>query len=180
MSNASAASMLSFTNAGTVVMNGGSLTARTIANSGSILTIGSGTISGTISNLSGGFLSPGSGFGTLNVAGNVNFGSNSTFSVELGLSAGSNDLLNVSGNLTLDANSILDLSGGAIGNVYTVATFAVESALTLGEFGSVTPDYTVTYGSTDIAVQFIPEPSTMMLVVTGLGGVMVLLQRRRR
>ena len=179
MSNASAVSMLSFTNAGTVVMNGGSLVAGTIGNSGTILTIGSGTISATISNLSGGFLSPGSGFGTLNVAGSVDFGSNSTFFVELGLLPGQNDLLNVSSNLTLNANSILDLSGGAIGNVYTVATFAVESALTLGEFGSVTSDYTVTYGSTDIAVQFIPEPSTMMLVVTGLGGVIALLRRRR-
>ncbi|MGO9245007.1 MAG: PEP-CTERM sorting domain-containing protein, partial [Verrucomicrobiia bacterium] len=176
MSNASTVSMLSFTNGGTVVMNGGSLTARTIANSGTILTIGSGTISATISNLSGGFLSPGAGFGILNVGGNVDLGSNSAFSVELGLLPGQNDLLNVSSNLTLNAYSVLDLSGGAIGNVYTVATANAVS----GTFGSVTPDYTVTYGSTDVIVGLVPEPSTMLLVIAGLGGVIALHRRRRR
>jgi hypothetical protein len=60
----------------------------------------------------------------------------------------------------------LSLSGGAVGNVHTVATaFAVSDT-----FGSVTPNYAVTCGSTDIAAQRIPEPSTMMLVVAGLGG----------
>lgn len=175
LSNAATVSMLSFTNAGTVVMNGGSLVANAIANSGSILTIGSGSISGTISNLSGGFLTPGSGFGTLNVAGNVALGSNSTFSVQLGLLPGQNDLLNVSSNLSLNANSILSLSGGAFGNVYTVATYFAES----GTFGSVTPDYSVAYNPTDITVQFIPEPSTMMLVVAGLGGILAFRRRRR-
>lgn len=173
MSNASAGSALSFVNAGTVVMNGGSLVAGTIGNSGTILAIGSGSINGTISNLSGGFLSPGAGFGTLNVAGNVDLGSNSTFSVELGLLAGQNDLLNVSSNLTLNANSILDISGGAVGNVYTVATaFAVS-----GVFGSVTSGYVVNYDPTDITIS-VPEPSTMFLVIAGLGGIVAFRRRR--
>lgn len=174
MSNASAGSALSFVNPGTVVMNSGSLVAGTIGNSGTILTIGSGSISGTISNLSGGFLSPGAGFGTLNVAGNVDMGSNSTFSVELGLLPGQNDLLNVSSNLTLNANSILDISGGVVGNVYTVATaFAVS-----GIFGSVTPGYNVTYDPTDITIS-VPEPSTLFLVIAGLGGIVAFRRRRR-
>jgi hypothetical protein len=185
------------TNLGTVFMNGGTMLAfdtdqngnlltnalgqvttttnvtRTFVNTGTIN--GNGTILASLNNLSGSTLAPGFGFQTLNVGGGVTLGSNSTFSVELGLLAGQEDLLNVTSNLTLNANSILSLSGGAFGNVYTVA---VASAVS-GTFGSVTPDYTVTYGAGDIAVQFIPEPSTMMLVVTGLGGVIVLRRRRR-
>jgi hypothetical protein len=182
------------TNFGTVFMNGGTMLAFDTDQNGNVITNagyattnssrvfenfgtikGNGTILYSLNNLSGSTLAPGFGYQTLNVGGSVTLGSNSTFSAELGLLAGQEDLLNVASNLTLNANSILDLSGGAVGNVYTVA---VASAVS-GTFGSVTPDYTVTYGSTDIAVQFIPEPSTMLLVITGLGGVIALRRRRR-
>jgi hypothetical protein len=135
---------------------------------------GNGAIYATITNLSGSTLAPGFGFQTLNVGGGVFLGSNSTFAVELGL-AGQEDLLDVTSNLAVNANSILSLSGGVVGNVYTVA---VASAVS-GTFGTVTPDYTVTYGSGDIAVQFVPEPSTILLVITGLGGIVAFRRRRR-
>jgi hypothetical protein len=185
------------TNLGTIFMNGGAMLAFDTDQNGNLLTNalgqvttttnttrvfenagiikGNGTILATLSNLSGGTLAPGLGFQALNVGGSVTLGSNSTFSVELGLLAGQEGLLDVGSNLTLNANSILSLSGGAVGNVYTVA---VASAVS-GTFGSVTPDYTVTYGSTDIAVQFVPEPSTIMLVVVGLGGIVAFRGRRR-
>jgi hypothetical protein len=183
------------TNFGTVFMKGGTMLAFDTDQGGNLLTNslgavtvttnssrvfqnagiieGNGTIDATITNLSGSTLAPGFGFQTLNVGGSVFLGSNSTFAAELGL-AGQEDLLDVSSNLTLNANSILSLSGGVVGNVYTVA---VASAVS-GEFGSVTPDYTVTYGASDIAVQFIPEPSTMLLVLTGLGGIVAFRRRR--
>ncbi len=177
------------TNQGTVFMNGGTMLALDLDQSGNALRTnvnrvianlgtfeGTGTLSGTLSNLSGSFLAPGLGFGTLNIGGNVGLGSNSTLSIELGLLPGQNDLLNVGSNLTVNANSILDLAGGAVGNVYTVATaFAVS-----GTFGTVTPDYTVTYNPTDITVQFIPEPSTVLLVASGLVGLAGLRRRRTR
>jgi hypothetical protein len=185
------------TNAGTIFMNGGTMLAFDTDQNGNLLTNalgqvtittntsrvfenvglikGNGTISATLNNLSGSTLAPGLGFQTLNVGGGVTLGSNSIFSVELGLLAGQEDQLDVGSNLTLSANSILDLSGGAVGNIYTVA---VASAVS-GTFGSVTPDYTVTYGPGDVAVQFIPEPSTMLLVITGLGGIVALRRRRR-
>jgi hypothetical protein len=182
------------TNFGTVFMNGGTMLAFDTDQNGNVITNagyattntsrvfqnvgiikGNGTISASLNNLSGSALAPGFGFQTLAVGGSVTLGSNSTFSVELGLLPGQEDVLNTGSNLTLNANSILSLSGGAVGNVYTVA---VASAVS-GTFGSVTPDYTVTYGSTDIAVQFVPEPSTIMLVVVGLGGIVAFRRRRR-
>ena len=179
------------TNFGNVFMNGGAIVAldldqsglalrtnvsRVVANLGTIG--GNGTIFASISSGTNSFLAPGGlggpGLGTLNVAGNVTLGSNSTFVIELGLLPGQNDLLAVSSNLTLNANSILALSGGAFGNVYTVATaFAVS-----GTFGSVTPGYSVTYDANDVMVQLIPEPSTLLLVAVGLAGIVVFRRRR--
>jgi hypothetical protein len=174
------------TNLGTVFMNGGSMVladldqsgnfiktnnARVVANAGTFE--GTGTLSGSLNGLSGSLLAPGLGFGTLNVGGSVNLGSNSTLSIDLGLLAGQNDLLAVGSNLTLNANSLLTLSGGAVGNVYTVATaFAVS-----GTFGTVTPNYTVNYDPTDITVQFVPEPSSLVLAAAGLLGLMALRRR---
>lgn len=184
------------TNLGTVFMNGGTMLAFDTDQNGNLLTNslgavtvttnssrvfenvgtinGNGSILASLNNLSGSTLAPGFGFQTLNVGGGVTLGSNSTFSVELGLLAGQEDLLDVASNLTLNANSILSLSGGAVGNIYTVA---VASAVS-GTFGAVTPDYSVTYGSGDIAVQFVPEPSTMLLVIAGLGGIVAFRRRR--
>jgi len=183
------------TNLGTIFMSGGTMlafdtdqngnpiqgdnasllntnTSRVFENLGIIK--GNGTISATISNLSGSTLAPGFGFQTLNVGGSVGLGSNSTLSIELGTLTGQNDLLAVGSNLTMNANSILALTGGAAGNVYTVATFFADS----GIFSSVTPGYTIGYNPTDITVQLIPEPSTLLLVATGLAGL--IFARRRR
>jgi hypothetical protein len=135
---------------------------------------GSGAILASLNDLSGSTLAPGFGtFQTLNIGGNVTMGSNSTLSIVVGSLAGQNDLLAVGSNLTLNANSILNLSGGAVGNVYTVATSFAES----GTFGTVTPNYNATYAGNDIMVQFIPEPSTMMLAAAGLLGLIALRRR---
>ena len=184
------------TNLGTVFMNGGTMlafdtdqngnlltnalgqvttttnTARVFQNVGTIK--GTGAILASLNDLSGSTLAPGFGsFQALNVGGAVTLGSNSTLSIVLGSLAGQNDLLAVGSNLTLNANSILNLSGGAVGNVYTVATAFAES----GIFGNVTPNYEVTYAGNDIMVQFVPEPSTMMLAAAGLLGLLAMRRR---
>ena len=184
------------TNLGTVFMNGGTMLTFDTDQNGNLLTNalgqvtittnttrvfqnvgiikGSGAILASLNDLSGSTLAPGFGtFQTLNIGGNVTMGSNSTLSIVVGSSAGQNDLLAVGSNLTLNANSILNLSGGAVGNVYTVATSFAES----GTFGTVTPNYNVTYAGNDIMVQFIPEPSTMMLAAAGLLGLIALRRR---
>jgi len=176
------------TNLGTVVMNGGTwvhlLTdgnsnntatnlAGVLANVGTIN--GNGTFKATLNSLPGSTVSPGiAGIGTLNVAGNATLGSNSTFVVDLGLLPGQNDLLAVSSNLTINANAILNIAGGVAGNIYTAATALAVS----GTFGTTTPGYTVTYDATDVFIQVVPEPSTLLLVVIGLAGAVGFRRRR--
>lgn len=145
--------------------------ARFLRNAGTIN--GNGTINASITNLSGGVIAPGLSLGTLNVGGSVVFGSNSAFVVELGLLAGQNDLLAIAGALTLDASSVLNISGGAVGNVYTVATFSAVS----GVFGSVTPNYNVTYNANSLSVELIPEPSALALAAMGLATLLALRRR---
>jgi hypothetical protein len=152
------------TNSGTITLTGGVLetaddsgvnSTRFLRNVGVIN--GNGTITASITNGSGGVISPGLSIGTNSVGGSVVAGSNSTLNVELGSLAGQNDLLSISGNLTLDANSILTISGGAVGNVYTVMTFSARS----GTFGTNSPGYNVTYGSTAISIAPIPATHTI-------------------
>ena len=77
---------------------------------------GNGTISASVSNLSGAVVSPGLSLGTNTINGGMVFGSNATLTVELGSLSDQSDLLNLAGNLTLDPGSILNISGGAVGN----------------------------------------------------------------
>jgi hypothetical protein len=169
-------------NSGTIILNsgvlevaddGGVTSTRYIRNAGTIK--GIGTLTASVTNTSGGVISPGFSLGTLNIAGNVFFGSNSTLVIELGDSAGQNDKVTIAGIATIGAGSILDISGGAIGNVYTVLTYAAVS----GGFDTVTPNYFVHYNSDGMTLEVVPEPSTLGL--TGLSlGLIVWLRARRR
>jgi len=159
---------------GTISLNGGALEladtnsvnpARYLMNAGTLN--GNGTISGSISNLPGAFVSPGFGVGTNTINGSVAFGSNSTLSIDLGALAGQNDLLNVGNTLTLDANSVLNISGGAVGNVYTVATYSAVS----GSFGSTTPFYSVTYNAGNLTIAPLPGTNTITASAGANGGI---------
>jgi hypothetical protein len=177
------------TNLGSVVMNGGSVVAlelsqtgtalgtnvnRVIANAGDIS--GNGTFHASLHTLSGGTIAPGLSLGTLSVAGNAIFGSNSTLSIELSLVDGQSDLLAVAGNVTLDPSSVLNITGGVVGNVYTAMTFNAIS----GAFGTVTPDYIVTYNADSLTIELVPEPSTLTLVGIGLAGMAAVRRRYGR
>lgn len=118
---------------GMLTLNGGS---GTVTLNGGILS-GSGAPGG-IDVSSGGTLAPGNSIGTLNVAGNVNFASGSTYEVEVN-AAGQSDLVDAGGTATIDAGAIMSVlpEAGTYGEVtqYTVLTAA--GGVT-GAFGTVT------------------------------------------
>ncbi len=161
-------------NSGTITLNGGTIAMadtntvnvrRYLNNAGLIQ--GNGTISGSVSNLAGGVVSPGFSLGTNAIGGDIVFGSNSAFVVELGALAGQDDLLSVASNLTLDANSVLNISGGAVGNVYTVATYSTRS----GTFGSATPFYNIDYLSGALTIAPIPVTLTITATASANGTI---------
>ncbi len=155
----------------------------------------------TIAN--GGRLSPGGNgtygaqIGTFDVATNdtaVTFASGSSLLIDLGATAGDNDRLTVNasgstgGYLDLTAgDAILELFGSdpEIGT-YTIATFNNPGNVNYGEFGSVLyngealdPEFgSLTYGSNDIVLSVIPEPSTLLLV--GVALISLTFLRRRK
>ena len=168
-------------NSGTITLSGGVLetaddtgltSGRFLRNAGTIN--GSGTINASITNVSGGVISPGLSLGTLNIGGSVVFGSNSTLNIELG-TPGLNDLVTIAGIATINPGSILNISGGSYGSIYTVMTFAASS----GAFDTVSPNYIVAYNSTNLTLEVVPEPSTVFLTTFGFGLVMWLRTRRK-
>jgi hypothetical protein len=168
-------------NSGTITLSGGVLetadesgltSGRFIRNAGMIS--GSGTINASVTNVSGGVISPGLSLGTLNIGGAVVFGSNSTLRIELGV-PGQNDLVTIAGIATIDSSSILNITGGSYGNIYTVMTYAAET----GTFGTVSPGYVVAYNPNNITLEVVPEPSTLFLTLMGVGLAVRLRSRRQ-
>lgn len=162
------------TNSGTISLNNGVLetaddtgvnSARAFVNAGTMN--GNGTINASVTNVSGGVMSPGFSIGTNTVAGNLAFGSNSTLVVELGSLAGETDLLTVGGTATFDPNSILAISGGVAGNVYTAMTFSARS----GFFGALPPGYLVTYDATTMWIELAAATQTITATATGNGTI---------
>lgn len=170
-----------FENAGIFQVNGTAV-AGTVTNRAGGQITGTGTITADVFGQAGSTWTPGPGIGIQSVNGNVTFENGATFQVELSLVDSTSDRLNINGGLTLAPNSILTLSGGIVGNVYTVAQFTANSLI--GTFGTVTPNYLVTYDNPNgyifVSLQLIPEPSTLLLLASGLGLVAGQWRRMKR
>lgn len=159
-----------FTNDGLIdltasaILSGG----NAVFNNGATGTIqGVGTIVTPTAGLgNSGVLSPGNGsLGTLNVTGNLNFNSGSSFDVQLGTGFVS-DTIVVSGNVTINSGAILDVTttGGYAGNLADTFVGALSTGGTLtGAFDTINqPGFTVNPNYT------IGPAGDMTLVVGGV------------
>lgn len=178
-------------NAGTLLANNGSGSAT---GSGAVLVLsgatlgGDGSISGSVTINSGGFLAPGSSTGDLTV-GNVTFQAGSTFLVELGgLTPGTqHDRLNVTSAASLNGTLDVSLFGGFVPNIGD--TFTILSAGNrAGTFTSIVTqgfDASVAYNGNQVTltVTAIPEPAAaavLGLAVLGGGGAWWWRRRNRQ
>ncbi len=186
---------------GTLLVNG-SLTATGGVNVASNGTLGgSGTITGAVTTTSSSsVIAPGSSAGTLSLAGTLDSTAGATFKFELGSTSGSpdSDLLAISGvftGSTLPNGLIFDFSslapGTSVATPYTLLTFASSSGLEYTDlFANTLPSgrtLDTSFGTngflingTNLQVQFsvIPEPTTVIMLLGGLG--MTAMLRRRR
>jgi autotransporter-associated beta strand protein len=186
---------------GTLLINGDNsdATGATIVQSGATLG-GTGTIGGTTT--VSGNLNPGAigSAGTLTISGNVNMmsGSSASFDVN-GTAAGAFDKLDTLGVLGLNGNLTLNIgytvSTGSTWDLFDSASYTGDwSAVSLA--GSYTGTFTSLGGgewsltagdgskwllndSTGILSVVVPEPSVVAMLALGLGGVCLLIRRRK-
>lgn len=140
---------------GDTEIHGGTLSFNTTY-SGAISVLSGGTLggNGTLSNVtlsSGATVAPGNSIGTLNIAGDLDFVSGTTYAVEVndaGSVAGTNnDLLHATGTVYLDSGATVAVSaenGTDNGSTYvsgTTYTILTADTLVSGTFGSVTDDF---------------------------------------
>jgi uncharacterized protein with beta-barrel porin domain len=129
-----------------------------------------------------GEVAPGASIGTFTAYADVDFLSGSTFTIELG-PGNTSDLLDVIGDLDI-TGAVLRLVGNDVGT-FTIATYGT---LTGGTFASVdttglgdgcTLD-SLAYGtgsSDSITLTVIPEPASILLMLSGIAGAYKLRRR---
>jgi fibronectin-binding autotransporter adhesin len=171
---------------GTVTVNGILDPTAVEIGSGATL-LGTGAINGNLA--MGGTIVPGSmsNPGTFTVNGNYEQIGSGTFDELIG-GASSNGLLDVNGDVTLDSGSMLAITllGGfnPLGDNFTIMDYNSF----LGEFSNGSSfaadgfNWSVNYGPNDIvitAVSTTPEPSTILLLGTGIVGLGCYTKRKR-
>jgi autotransporter-associated beta strand protein len=179
---------------GTLLQNSGTALTRSITFNGGTLG-GSGQYTGNINmGSSSGHLSPGAAgvgsIGTLTIGGtgNVTLGSASVLDFDLtNTTAGNYDVLALSGtsrNLTLDGTINITSSTGVTAGNYPIITGItgtfVDNILNFGTVPSGHSSWSYYKDGTTLYVHAAPEPGTVVLLATGLLGLLAYAWRKRR
>ncbi len=147
---------------------------------------GNGSITGTGTSVLLGDLRPGHSPGSQTFEGDVVFGDDFSYTVEIGgLTQGSEyDVIHVGGLLTLDGTLSISLLNGVSlkqGDTFEILTFgAIE-----GEFAAFQGltfeglSFETIWGANNLTLMVIPEPNAATLLLPGLAGVIAFGWRRR-
>ena len=127
-----------FVQQGNLAVNG-SLSASGVTVESSGILSGTGTVGG-ITALAGGTVSPGNSIGTLNVAGNVTFGSNSFYQVEVN-AAGQSDRIAATGTANLNGGTVQVLAEPGSYQPSTTYTILTAAGGRIGTFSGLTSNF---------------------------------------
>jgi autotransporter-associated beta strand protein len=190
----SSSSSITLMSSGTLLQNSSTELNRTLTFSGGTLG-GQGQYTGNINmGSSSGHLSPGAtgvgSIGTLTIGGtgNVTLGSTSVLDFDFGTTSGSCDLLAMTGtSRTLVLNGTLNItnSGGVARGDYTIISGFSNYSGSLS-FGSLPAGHNWSMAITDVGsyhnlvITAAPEPGTIVLLATGLLGLLAYAWRKRR
>ena len=133
---------------GTTAVSGGTLLVNSSHTGGDAYSVdegatlgGNGTITAPV--LVNGIIALGASIGTLTVSGNVTFGANSHFGIQL--SGTTSDLLAVTGDIDLSAmGNALDVTGVGTGDSWVIAIYTGTLS---GVFESISAGFSVNYGT---------------------------------
>jgi autotransporter-associated beta strand protein len=186
-------------NAGTLLINGSLASAVTV--NGGVFG-GTGTITNSVSIGNSGTLAPGNSAGTISVGDLTLTGTASTIAMEItGAGDGQYDQINVTGAFDLGGNGKIELTldgyvplesdifflvlndgiDPIVGTLYNIAegeTFTAGGYTWMVSYTGDSAGGTFT-GGNDLALQIVPEPSSLLLLTGGLTAISFLRRRRQ-